>query len=41
MYITSIGRGIAREARARQPHAGGLFAIEAGVAGLPASRFGG
>ena len=41
MYVTSIGRGIAREARLRQPHAGGLFAVEAGVAGLPANRFGG
>jgi sugar lactone lactonase YvrE len=40
MYVTSIGRGYAREARARQPQAGGLFAIEAGVAGLPANRFG-
>ncbi|HSE79036.1 MAG TPA: SMP-30/gluconolactonase/LRE family protein [Alphaproteobacteria bacterium] len=40
MYVTSIGRGIAREARLRQPYAGGLFAVEAGVAGLPANRFG-
>jgi len=39
LYITSAAEGLTDEARAAQPQAGGLFAVDAGVAGLPETRF--
>ncbi|MDB5824403.1 MAG: SMP-30/Gluconolaconase/LRE domain protein [Herminiimonas sp.] len=40
LYITSAADGLSMEAREREPLAGGLFAVEPGVAGLAADRFG-
>jgi len=39
LYVTSAKWDLAGEALAAQPQAGGLFAIDVGVAGLPESRF--
>jgi sugar lactone lactonase YvrE len=39
LYITSAWDGLSPEARARQPLAGGLFAMDAGVKGLPLPLF--
>lgn len=39
LYVTSAWDGLSAEARARQPLAGGLFAFEPGVTGLPLPLF--
>lgn len=39
MYVTSASVRLDKEALAKQPQAGGLFAIEPGVRGLPETRF--
>jgi len=39
MFVTSASIGLGVEARAAQPQAGSLFAVEAGVKGLPEARF--
>jgi len=39
LYVTSAALDITGEALAAEPQAGGLFAVDAGVAGLPESRF--
>jgi L-arabinonolactonase len=39
MYVTSASIGLDDAARAQQPQAGGLFAIDVGVKGLPDARF--
>ena len=39
LYVTSARDGLSAEALASQPQAGALFAVEAGVAGLPEPRF--
>ncbi|MEM7045046.1 MAG: SMP-30/gluconolactonase/LRE family protein [Pseudomonadota bacterium] len=42
LYVTSIGTGLTAGSEARQPHAGGLFAITGlGIQGLPQTRFAG
>ena len=41
LYITSSAAGLGPEALAGQPDAGGLFAMDAGVTGLPVAAFGG
>ena len=42
LYVTSIGGGLTAGSEARQPHAGGLFALRVpGVQGLPVRRFAG
>lgn len=41
LFITTASIGLTAEARAQQPLAGGLFACETGVHGLPARRFAG
>lgn len=41
LYVTSAIWDLAGSALSEQPHAGGLFAIDAGVRGLPESRFAG
>lgn len=41
LYITSAREGLAPEQLARQPHAGGLFAVRPGVCGMHASPFAG
>ena len=41
LYVTSASMGLAAEALAAQPHAGGVFALEPGVRGLPEPRFAG
>lgn len=41
MYITSASRGLPPNELAEQPGAGGLFAVEVGVRGLPEPRFAG
>jgi D-xylonolactonase len=40
LYITSASDGLSPEAREREPLAGGLFAVEPGLAGVAADRFG-
>jgi D-xylonolactonase len=40
LYITSAADGLTPEALEREPLAGGLFAVEPGVAGVAADRFG-
>jgi sugar lactone lactonase YvrE len=40
LYVTSAAAGLAPDALARGPLAGGLFAVEVGVRGLPEPRFG-
>jgi len=39
LYVTSAKLGLSNEELSAQPQAGGLFAIDAGVAGLPETRF--
>ena len=39
LYITSAYQGLDDAARAKQPAAGGLFAIDVGVKGLPEARY--
>ena len=39
LYVTSASIGLDAAARARQPQAGGLFALDVGVKGLPEARF--
>ncbi len=41
VYVTSAHEGMDADARARDPHAGDVFAFAAGVAGLPEPRFAG
>lgn len=41
LYITSARMDLSDEALAAQPYAGGVFAIDAGVGGLPEPRFAG
>lgn len=41
LYITTARQGTDAATAERQPHAGGVFAIEPGVRGLPAFRFAG
>jgi sugar lactone lactonase YvrE len=41
LYITTARTGLDEAQLARQPHAGGLFCVEAGVGGLPAGEFAG
>lgn len=41
LYVTSALQHLTADARARQPLAGGLFAIDVGVKGLPEPRFAG
>ena len=41
LYITSAAQELAAEELARQPHAGGLFAIKTPYQGVPSFRFGG
>ena len=41
LFVTSASQKLEAPALARGPLAGGLFAVEAGVAGLPAGRWGG
>ena len=39
LYITTASHRLSPEQRAAQPLAGGIFAVEAGVRGLPEPRF--
>ena len=39
LYITTIGGGGSHAVDRTQPEAGGLFAVETGVKGLPEPRF--
>lgn len=41
LFVTSIGTNLEPGSEARQPHAGGLFALDPGVRGMPASLFAG
>lgn len=41
MFVTSMRHGMTAEALAREPLAGSVFALEAGVSGLPETRFAG
>ncbi len=41
LYVTSAIWDLSPEARAAQPHAGGLLALDLGVRGLPCTRFAG
>lgn len=41
LYVTSARDGLSESQLAEQPHAGGLFVIEPGVAGLPITPFAG
>jgi sugar lactone lactonase YvrE len=41
LYVTSAATRLTPAELARGPLAGGLFAVEAGVRGLPEPRFGG
>jgi L-arabinonolactonase len=41
LYITSARDGLSAEALAKQPHAGGLFAVEVPFTGMPEPRFAG
>jgi sugar lactone lactonase YvrE len=41
MYVTSASRGLPPDKLAQQPNAGGIFALEPGVRGLPEPRFAG
>jgi L-arabinonolactonase len=41
LYVTTARVGLSGEELARQPRAGGLFAVHAGIAGLPDTRFAG
>jgi len=39
MFVTTASMGLSAQARAAQPQAGSLFAVKAGVKGLPEARF--
>jgi sugar lactone lactonase YvrE len=39
LYVTSAVWDLTGEALAKQPNAGGVFALDVGVRGLPESRF--
>ena len=39
LYVTSASTGLSPEDLARGPEAGGLFAVEVGVRGLPEPRY--
>jgi sugar lactone lactonase YvrE len=41
LYITSARTALDENALAGQPYAGGIFAVDVGVAGLPATPFAG
>ncbi|WP_407048974.1 SMP-30/gluconolactonase/LRE family protein [Methyloraptor flagellatus] len=41
LFVTSSRRGLSEDALAQQPDAGGVFALEVGVVGLPRNKFGG
>ncbi len=41
LFVTSMRYGLSDEELAREPQAGCVFAVDANVAGLPATRFGG
>jgi sugar lactone lactonase YvrE len=41
LFITTATSGLAAEVLAAEPHAGGVFAVDVGVAGRPATRFAG
>ncbi len=41
LYVTSAAVGLSQDDLARQPQAGGLFALDVGVSGLPEPRFAG
>ena len=41
LYVTSATQGMTAEQRRAEPQAGGLFALEIGVRGLPEPRFAG
>lgn len=41
LYVTTARHGLDQDALARQPHAGGLFALCPGVCGLPTHEFAG
>lgn len=41
LFITSASAGLDHSQRKREPHAGGLFCLKPGVAGLPTHQFGG
>jgi sugar lactone lactonase YvrE len=41
LYVTSARMDLADDALAAQPHAGGVFALDVGVSGLPEPRFAG
>jgi sugar lactone lactonase YvrE len=41
LYVTSATAGLAEAQLAEQPHAGGLFVVRPGVAGLPSTPFAG
>jgi sugar lactone lactonase YvrE len=41
LYVTSARMDLAGDALAAQPQAGGLFALDVGVRGLPEPRFAG
>jgi len=41
LYVTSATQGMTAKQRRAEPQAGGLFALEIGVRGLPEPRFAG
>ncbi len=41
LFVTSMRYGLSEEALMREPLAGGVFAVDAGIGGLPAAQFGG
>ncbi len=41
LFITTARHGLNEAQLAQQPHAGGLFAVQPGVSGMPANRFAG
>jgi sugar lactone lactonase YvrE len=41
LYVTSARMDLAGDALAEQPQAGGVFALDVGVRGLPEPRFAG
>jgi sugar lactone lactonase YvrE len=41
LYVTSAIWDLSLDALAGQPYAGGLFALDVGVRGLPSARFAG
>jgi D-xylonolactonase len=41
LFITSAAYGLSAEVLAAEPHAGGIFAVDVGVAGVPSTAFAG